>query len=213
MNELICFEDIAEAVEGLKVQPVTMNTGTRYASVAAILRKVHRAGERESELEDVQILFIRRAERHNDPWSGHVAFPGGHVDASDASLMHTAVRETKEEIGLDLDKHGQLLGPLGVTRPQTKPDGSIAMVVSSFAFSVFGDYELKLNDEVDEVIWTSMNDLVTGKLQTSVRKTIGGIEKNYPAFDLGGPILWGMTYYMLNVLLKVIYPSGQSASA
>ncbi len=48
------------------------------------------------------LLFIRRAEKSGDPWSGHMAFPGGHMESSDASLLAAAIRETQEEIGLDL---------------------------------------------------------------------------------------------------------------
>src|SRR5438105_2270539 len=75
----------------------------KKAAVAAIVR------ERNAELE---LLFIRRAEHPQDPWSGHMAFPGGRVDHDDPDALAAAVRETREELGLDLGVHGEKLGEL-----------------------------------------------------------------------------------------------------
>src|SRR5262245_34151321 len=57
-----------------------------------------------------EILLIRRAERPTDLWSGHMAFPGGRRSPEDRDLLATAVRETEEEVGLDLARHGELVG-------------------------------------------------------------------------------------------------------
>ena len=49
------------------------------------------------------LLFIRRAINPRDPWSGNVAFPGGKQDPDDGDDdERTAMRETQEEVGLDL---------------------------------------------------------------------------------------------------------------
>ena len=79
------------------------------AAVAMIFREVE---------DEPEILLIRRADREGDPWSGHIAFPGGRVDPTDISTQATAERETLEEIGLDLQKHGRCVGVpgTGVTR-------------------------------------------------------------------------------------------------
>ena len=76
---------------------------TRMSAVAATLR--FDRGEPE-------VLLIRRAEHPNDHWSGHMAFPGGRQDPADATTLATALRETREEIGIDLERHGKLLGRL-----------------------------------------------------------------------------------------------------
>jgi 8-oxo-dGTP pyrophosphatase MutT (NUDIX family) len=51
-------------------------------------------------LEGPEALFIKRAERAGDPWSGHIAFPGGKRESRDPSVLQTALRETEEEVGL-----------------------------------------------------------------------------------------------------------------
>src|SRR5262245_33219350 len=80
------------------------------AAVALILR------ERE---DAVEALFIQRAVREGDPWSGQVALPGGRRDDGEADLAETVVRETREEIGIDLRTQGELVGALDELRPRT----------------------------------------------------------------------------------------------
>ena len=53
-----------------------------------------------------RVLLMKRAERHGDPWSGHISLPGGRYQASDGDLRVTAIRETREELGIDLEDPG-----------------------------------------------------------------------------------------------------------
>jgi 8-oxo-dGTP pyrophosphatase MutT (NUDIX family) len=61
-----------------------------------------------------QVLFIKRATRKGDLWSGHVALPGGNLDPVDKSDEATAIRETVEEVGLDLTTDAISVGRLPV---------------------------------------------------------------------------------------------------
>ena len=71
------------------------------AAVTAVIRNHPERG--------AELLVIRRAEHPLDPWSGHMAFPGGRRELTDPDLSHTALRETFEEVGLDLRRDGALL--------------------------------------------------------------------------------------------------------
>src|SRR4051794_37638584 len=82
--------------------------GRRQATVALLLRECDRRG--------LELLVIRRAENEYDPWSGHMALPGGGYEPGDSSVYGTARRETLEEIGIDLDE-GQFLGRLDDVGP------------------------------------------------------------------------------------------------
>jgi 8-oxo-dGTP pyrophosphatase MutT (NUDIX family) len=95
---------------------------TRQAAVAVILRE---ATNRDA---GTDILFIKRAEKEGDPWSGHMAFPGGHLEEADADLRAASMRETMEEIGLDLGP-AQYLGALDQQRAM--PRGRPAKLISN----------------------------------------------------------------------------------
>mgnify|MGYP002524960607 FL=1 len=83
-------------------QPVLSNTGDSHAAVPLILDSAAPTG-------DPEIVFIERARVLSDPWSGHIAFPGGRCSPDDQLPQDTAVRETEEEIGIDLSA-SRLLG-------------------------------------------------------------------------------------------------------
>ena len=61
---------------------------------------------------ELDFLLIKRARSERDPWSGHMALPGGRRDDSDGDLLHTARRETLEETGVDLDRVGAALAAI-----------------------------------------------------------------------------------------------------
>ena len=83
----------------------------RYAAIALVLRP--------STVGEPELLMIKRAEFERDPWSGHVACPGGRMDPTDPDLEFTAVRETREETGIDLARDGRVLGTLDDISPRT----------------------------------------------------------------------------------------------
>ena len=95
------------------------------AAVALLLRVSHGG---------VELLLIRRAEREGDPWSGHMALPGGRWQPGDGNLATTAARETREEVGIDLWRHGRRLGELDELAPRSARIPSI--VVSPFVYHV-----------------------------------------------------------------------------
>jgi 8-oxo-dGTP pyrophosphatase MutT (NUDIX family) len=174
----------------------TARDGTeRFAAVAAILR------ERNDEAE---VLLIRRAEHEGDPWSGHMAFPGGRHDPTDPDLLHTAVRETAEEIGLRLARDADLVGRLDDLEAVAR-GRKVGMIIAPFVFAVQGDAELSLNrDEVREALWTPLGPLARGERDATFPYRHDGGELSLPAYDVEGRIVWGLTHRMLSALLEML---------
>jgi len=101
--KLLEIENITQLLDSNEIHETDDEAGTKRAAVATILRRTN---------ELTEALFILRATKEGDPWSGQMAFPGGHYEAHDLSLRRTAERETFEEIGLDLDSSARYLGKI-----------------------------------------------------------------------------------------------------
>src|SRR6185503_4424279 len=106
-SSILGHPDIRRLAESLERRPGTaaeFYEGARYAAVALMLRV---GPPPDGALE---MLLVKRAEYAGDPWSGHIALPGGRREPGDVSLEDTAVRETQEEIDVDLSAHARMLG-------------------------------------------------------------------------------------------------------
>jgi 8-oxo-dGTP pyrophosphatase MutT (NUDIX family) len=161
----------------------------RFAAVAIILREHHSIP---------QVLLIQRAARAGDPWSGHLAFPGGRQDASDRDLEATATRETVEEVGLDLAAGSVLLGALPPLRPRLFE----GLLVAPYAYWLEGSPTLALNPaEVDTAFWTDLPPLAEGAADTVFETRRGQQVMRFPGYRVNNQVLWGMTYYMLQPIL------------
>lgn len=158
--------------------------------------------------EVVELLLIRRAERDGDPWSGHMAFPGGRRDPADADMAATAARETREEVGIDVERHGRLLGELDELAPRSARIPSI--VVSPFVWCVSESVEAEPNHEVQAAVWVSVDELLRPDAATEyLHELADGNTLTFPAFDARGYVVWGMTHRILTGFLELY---AQSAS-
>ena len=166
----------------------------RLAAVAIVIRALGDSRD---------ILFIKRATVEGDPWSGQMAFPGGHMDPEDSSLRRAAMRETEEETGVDLSADSYL-GRLAHQRPANRPHGNPLAVVP-FVFGVTYDPEIKINHEVEEVVWGSVSGMVDGTLKTSQRFEFAGSSSEFDGYLLGeGKFVWGLTYRTLQTLFDAV---------
>jgi 8-oxo-dGTP pyrophosphatase MutT (NUDIX family) len=167
----------------------------RFAAVAAVLR------ERDGEAE---VLLIRRAVDAKDPWSGHMAFPGGRRDPSDRDLLHTAVRETHEEVGLTLDPDEHLVGRLD-DLPAVARGRRMPLVITPFVFAIGGDPVLVPRlDEVDETLWAPLGPLASGQCDTTYVYDFEGRKIHLPGYDVSGRVVWGLTHRMLGALFEAL---------
>lgn len=167
----------------------------RHAAVAAILRPLGA---------DTEVLLIRRAERPNDPWSGHMAFPGGHQDSADVDTRATAMRETLEEVGLDLRRH-EYLGELDELSAVAR-GLRVSMSITPHVFALAGSElpQLSPNYEVAGVVWGSLGQMLRGELDATKEWRLGQQTQLVPAFNVQGHLVWGMTYSMLLSLFQVL---------
>jgi 8-oxo-dGTP pyrophosphatase MutT (NUDIX family) len=169
---------------------------TRQAAVAAIIRPG----------EHTEVLFILRASKEGDPWSGQMAFPGGHREPSDRDIRHTAERETWEEIGLDLGQHGRYLGQLEQVR--VNPRGrNIDMVVTPVVYVLESpDAVMTPNYEVADILWGSLDDMHAGRSLTEQEFMFDNQAQAYTGYSVGGEVVWGLTLRMLDHLFTLIDP-------
>lgn len=144
------------------------------------------------------LLLIRRAERLGDPWSGHMALPGGRRDPDDPDLVATAVRETAEEVGLPLPPDS-LIGSLDDVVPRTPTLPPIA--VRPYVFALSARPVLLLNPEVAAARWVSLDHFLHPSTYHSVRIQLRGEQRDFPAYQLDDAIVWGMTERVISSLL------------
>lgn len=166
----------------------------RRSAVAMILQV------REGEL---HILMIKRAEREGDPWSGHMAFPGGRMDSTDANGYAVAVRETQEEVGLGLEEQAQCIGRLSDlhARPHR---GWFGMSVSPFVFRLDGEVTFAPNHEVAEVLWVPLEFLADPANQAELQWRYKGLSVPMPCYWYEGRCIWGLSLMMLGELLDLV---------
>ena len=187
-------DEIARLAKSFKQREHRRLPGEARASVALLLRPLE-AG--------LELLVIRRAARVGDPWSGHMGLPGGRRDSGDGGDLQTAVRETREELGLDLESTAELLGSLDDI--QASANGLVIdLVVSAFVFLVGASPSLRLNDEVAEALWVPISVLGDGRCAMTHQVELRGTLRDLPGWDVGGRIIWGLTYRIVSNLLRQI---------
>lgn len=169
--------------------PAEPSAGKR-AAVATVLR---------DSLEGPEVLLIRRAEHPQDPWSGHMAFPGGREAPEDRDLLATAIRETREELGLDLVHSAQLLGRLDAL-PAVARGRRVGLTIAPFVFELTEQVALQPNYEVAEWLWAPLSPLLHGTLATTMPYEFEGQRISLPAHDIQGRLVWGLTHRMLETL-------------
>ena len=194
---LLSIDSIRTALGSHTPEEYPLRRTTRQAAVAVVLR--HLGGSTEA-------LFILRAKQQGDPWSGHMAFPGGHREPGDASLRHAAERETCEEIGLDIANRGEYLGQIDpvVANPRGR---NIDMIVTPFVYALHEPgVKFSPNYEVADVLWGSLNDMHSGEAHTMGSFLVSGETLSYPGFGVGSEIVWGLTYRMLDQFFAILDP-------
>ncbi|OFV89081.1 MAG: hypothetical protein A3J75_08985 [Acidobacteria bacterium RBG_16_68_9] len=154
--------------------------------------------------DDTEVLLIQRAEREGDPWSGHMALPGGRQARADRDVIHTAARETREEVGIDIQTHGQVLGVLDELRA-IAGHGPIDLVISPIVWDLRAPVEPSpCCAEVEDTVWVPLSFLQRPTARGIYRCALDGIEQEYPAYCYRGYTVWGLTHRILSRFLELV---------
>jgi 8-oxo-dGTP pyrophosphatase MutT (NUDIX family) len=196
MSDCVRASHVREALAN-GVSRVLPPAGQR-AAVAVVLRDLATGAE---------VLLIERSRRADDPWSGHIAFPGGRREPTDADDLATAIRETREEIGLDLARQARVLGQLDELGAMAR-GRALDMVIVPFVFELTEPGPLRTSDEVSDVFWTAVGPLLSGEARMTYRVETNGQLTEHPAFRVQDRIVWGLTERMLAGLVDALASSG-----
>lgn len=159
--------------------------GAPVAAVAIIVNPNDQKGS---------ILLIRRTERQGDPWSGQIAFPGGHKAPDDRDFLETAIREAREEVGIELQTH-ELLGSLPLVHARTR-----RVQVVPYVFQLKTSVTVRSNEEVAESFWVPLSELEMIKASKNEVNVEEG-KLNVDAYIYDGHVVWGLTFRLINILL------------
>ena len=179
----------------LAARPGTLapDDGTPRRAAVAVVFRVVPSGQ-------LELLLIRRAEHEGDPWSGHVALPGGRQESGDLTLQHTAVRETREETSIDIDATGVVLGTLDELRPRTPVLPPI--IVTPFVAVIDAEASIAPSEEVAEAFWVPWSQVVDPATTVESTVTARGAEWRVPSYVIGRHVVWGMTERILRQLTE-----------
>jgi 8-oxo-dGTP pyrophosphatase MutT (NUDIX family) len=202
LDALLAHPDIARLAESLTARP-----GNKQAFVGpvrpAAIALVIRAGDTGHH----ELLMIKRAEAERDPWSGHIACPGGRMEPGDADLAETAIRETREETGVDLARDGRILGTLDDISPRTPALPPI--IIRPFVAAVRPDVSIVPSDEVAEAFWVPLSALrETSAWGTGLVQIRGMAAREERVFRHGEYTVWGLTHRALSQLLEHLGRTG-----
>lgn len=165
------------------------------AAVAVILHEGDDGG-------GLETLFIQRAVRVGDTWSGQIAFPGGRREPTDPDLLTTALRETREEIGIDLSG-AERLGVLDDLYPRTPVLPPV--VVRPFVFALTARPTITVSPEVQDAFWVAFRALAAPGVRGEVVVDHPGIPRRVlPSYTLGNRTIWGMSERILTPLISLI---------
>ena len=198
MPWLLTLDHVRRALRGHQTRTVEI-AGARPAAVALVLLDGPPAPPAPPAT-GLEILLIRRAERPGDPWSGQIAFPGGRYEPDDPDLLATAIRETREETGVDLTS-AERLGPLDDLHPRTPTLPPV--VVRPFVFALGRRPALVPSDEVQRAFWLPLSRLGEAGVRRDITLTLRGAERTFPAYLVDDELIWGMTERILTPFIEL----------
>lgn len=134
-----------------------------------------------------KVLLIKRREFPGDPWSGNIAFPGGHIKDNE-TIQQGLIREIGEEVNLSL-RESQIVRPLQSMAPFRAPE----LIVYPFVLEVDDFSSAAPGPEVAEIKAVNLMEY----------RITRNPQNGFPALDYGGWIVWGLTYRIITGFLGI----------
>lgn len=187
--------------------PRRMDDGSVGSRAAVVLLLRPRATV--ASVDELEGLFVQRAVIDGDPWSGHMALPGGRREPADPDLAATALRELGEETGLGLER-GALLGRLDDVHPRSRRLPSIA--VTPFVGWTASPISVVENAELAGHVWVPVGALRSPERRATLRLEREGALRVFPAIEYEGRTIWGLTYRIIREFLERIFPMGDAGA-
>ncbi|MBF8302566.1 MAG: Nudix hydrolase protein [Candidatus Dadabacteria bacterium] len=186
------IEELERIINGRKSVRIKRDYSFISAAVMVILRE---------EQNGYSMLFIERPKSQGDPFSGHMAFPGGKIKVEDKSKLETGVRETIEETGIDLNRIGRILGELDDVSP-INPKANHYVVTPYIAYLTEGA-EIKPNEEVASAMWIPLFHFRNEK--SFERRVVEkhGMKLEEFVYHYQNHVIWGMTARILHQFLSL----------
>jgi 8-oxo-dGTP pyrophosphatase MutT (NUDIX family) len=181
---------------------LSFRAAKRLDSVADVRRAAVALLVRLGDTSSLELLLIKRADYASDPWSGHVALPGGRQEPTDPSLLDTAIRETREEIGVDIAEHGALLGvldELGPSSPRLPPLSILPHVAV-----VERSLPLTLSPEVASAFWVPLEILRDPTASREVDLDLATGVMRVSSLSYKEHIIWGLTERILRQFFALL---------
>lgn len=197
LEALLARPEVARLARALDQHPgraIVPDEGMRLAAIALVLRP--------GVLGEPELLMIKRAEVERDPWSGHVACPGGRMDPVDRDLAATAIRETWEETGVDLARDGRILGTLDDLSPRSPVLPPI--VIRPFVAAVKPEVEIVQSIEVAEAFWVPLSAIRERAAWGTGLVRVRGSDLEVETFRHGHYVVWGLTERVLRQFVEYL---------
>ena len=165
-----------------------------HAAVTLVLRPSPEAAE---------LLFVQRAEFDGDPWSGHMALPGGRREPQDPDLRATAIRELQEETALVVSREC-ILGRLDELTPRNPALPAIG--ITPYVAWHEGPDTFRPNEEVSDHVWIPLWALMVEEHRSTLRLEHRGVVRKFPTIEYDGYTIWGITFRIVEGFLEVLCP-------
>jgi 8-oxo-dGTP pyrophosphatase MutT (NUDIX family) len=184
---------IAHVLAGRVPETVPRSSDDREAAVMLVLRAA----------EEIELMMIKRAERERDPWSGHMALPGGRRAGTDHDLIETAIRETSEELGICIGRE-DVLGALDDVHPRSTRLPSI--IVAPYVAVAPADAEPRPDPrEVEKAMWVPLSALRNPAAVSELVLELGDFTRKFPSIVYGEYTIWGLTHRILTQFLELTH--------